>query len=452
MEPAGAGTLAPGVGRHLTRLLAISWAAPPFVFPRAIQVGRNLAALTALGWRCQLVCADLRGTRQGRISDRKMAQRNLSGTAVHPVPVGGMGMAATWCRRLLGWTLPYGDDDGIWVEGAVYRALGIIQREGCEVVATFAQPWSDHLVGLKLKQKTRLPWVVHFSDPWVDSPYYDNVPEQTMDSWRKQERQIIEGADVIVFTNQETLERVMAKYPAAWRARTHVLPHCFDPSDADPSENASRPSARGIRPVRQGSMNLLYAGQFYGNRTPTGLFEAMRLMIEEGRAEDCPHITLLGCDSDSIHHSIEKRGIGSYVTAIPRIAPVALGNYYAAADAFLVIDAPTQPNLFLPSKLIDYLAHDRFVVGLTPEQGPSARVLGDLGFPVVPPDDPRAIAELLESMSREKRRLGRLTLPDTYAAQKCEYAMDSIGRRFAKLLLLPLADQNRNPTVGANLA
>jgi hypothetical protein len=64
-----------------------------------------------------------------------------------------------------------------------------------------------------------------------------------------------------------------------------------------------------------------------------------------------------------------------------------------------VIDAPSRgPNLFLPSKLIDYLPLGIPILGLTPDQGAPADLLHRLGYVTVSPTDPTAIASALTTL------------------------------------------------------
>jgi hypothetical protein len=64
-----------------------------------------------------------------------------------------------------------------------------------------------------------------------------------------------------------------------------------------------------------------------------------------------------------------------------------------------VIDAPSNgPSLFLPSKLVDYLAFRKPILGLTPLKGASADLLGRLGCPVAAPDDPEGIAQAVAGL------------------------------------------------------
>ncbi len=81
----------------------------------------------------------------------------------------------------------------------------------------------------------------------------------------------------------------------------------------------------------------------------------------------------------------------------------------------LVIDAPADDSLFLPSKLIDYLPLRRPILGLTPLRGASADLIRRLGYPVVAPDDEAAIAGQIEALLDLKQtgRLGPSPAHDT---------------------------------------
>lgn len=407
----------------MNRLLAISWAAPPYLYPRAVQVGRNLRALNDYGWACTLVAAELAGTRGGVVRDMDLAKGYLDTIDALRVPVGGVGALSALAHKLLGCKLPLADNVELWQQGATDAAGAHLDRKGADVVITYAQPWSDHLIGLELKRENNLPWVAHFSDPWVDSPYYASQPAEVLEQWRRQERQVIEAADAVIFTNAETRETVMAKYPGGWMAKAHVLEHSFDPADELPPRLSGR-----------GAPELLYAGQFYGDRTPRPLFEAMRAVMDRAPDLPCPRVTLVGSDPQAVMNLAQDCGTGDRVRVIGRMPPTTLRDLAERMDGLLVIDAPAKRNLFLPSKLFDYLPWNRFIIGLTGEAGSTAKVLTQLGFPFAAPDDVPAITEMLENVCRAWVRDGALALPDGFADAKSEFTMARIGQRLANIL------------------
>src|SRR5258705_4894076 len=108
---------------------------------------------------------------------------------------------------------------------AAQRAVTARKFDG---LVTFAQPWSDHLVGLRVHRATRLPWVAHFSDPWVDSPYL-KLSDARRSVTQHMEADVVREATALVFVTHETADLVMKKYPAEWRNKVDVVPHGFVP-------------------------------------------------------------------------------------------------------------------------------------------------------------------------------------------------------------------------------
>src|SRR6185369_8897538 len=90
------------------------------------------------------------------------------------------------------------DEKWVWISAASRAALRLAAERRFDVLVSFAQPWSDHLIGLRVHRATGLPWVAHFSDPWVDSPYLRGQPWQRR-LWSRMERDVIQTAGAIVF-------------------------------------------------------------------------------------------------------------------------------------------------------------------------------------------------------------------------------------------------------------
>src|SRR6185295_13505704 len=129
-----------------------------------------------------------------------------------PSPEEWLAVRAAW--RVVPGLRDFPDATRVWVPRAARAAVRIAAAGDCAGLITFAQPWSDHVVGLRVKRATGLPWVAHFSDPWADSPYA--TPRQRS-IWRRMEDEVVREVDAIVFVTDETAELVMAKYPDGYR-------------------------------------------------------------------------------------------------------------------------------------------------------------------------------------------------------------------------------------------
>src|SRR5262249_22829568 len=152
------------------------------------------------------------------------------------------------------------DSKWVWIGRASRAATREAATVAFDGLVTFGQPWSDHLVGLRVRRATKLPWVAHFSDPWADSPYLSASPAR-LRSARRMEEEVVRNADGLVFVTRQMADLVMKKYPAAWRDKAGVVPHGFEPSTTQDRDRDRRDG---------GPMRLVYTGRFYdGMRTPT---------------------------------------------------------------------------------------------------------------------------------------------------------------------------------------
>ena len=402
-------------------LLAVSWEMPPMYGPRATQVARTLGALAAIGWRSTVVC----------MAPRRGGPHWPDGAPFTPpagVDVLRVPSPEDWTIVRAAWrTAPalrdYPDTKRVWVGPATRAALSAASAGKPAGIVTFAQPWSNHLVGLRVRRKTALPWVAHFSDPWVDSPYA-TVRQQAI--WRPLEAEVVGAAAALVFVSDETAELVMRKYPDEWRHKVSVVPQGFD----------ARAAKAVASPRRAGPLRIVYTGRFYaGARTPLPLLRALASLNTARPLAGTLELTFVGPHVDGFARDAAALGVASLVRFQGRVPPAEAAALAADADVLLVIDAPsTGPSVFLPSKLIDYLPFRKPILGITPEPGAAAALLRRLGCPVAPPDDVAAIAAALGDLVRQARA-GALNVSESFDRVAAEFEIGRVAARFNDVLL-----------------
>jgi glycosyltransferase involved in cell wall biosynthesis len=403
------------------RLLAISWEMPPLSGPRAVQVSRLLNHLVALGWESTVVCFGPRSDRYAQ--DPALASR-LSGAGVTLVRVPSLEERLFF--RILWRVAPaarsWPDEKWVWIRPAARAARNLARQQRFEAIVTFGQPWSDHLIGLKVRHRTGLPWVAHFSDPWVDSPYLQGGAWQQR-IWRRMEADVVRQADAVVFVNRQTADRVMRKYPDAWRDKVHVVPHGFDPADR------SEPQAFSD----DGRLHIVHTGRFYeGRRTPDALLRAIAALSARRPLARELRLVLVGPIEPASQRLADRLGLGDIVEFTGRVPHAEATRRAACADVLLVIDAPSHENLFLPSKLVDYLPRSKPILALTPP-GATADLVQALGYHVVAPGDEQAIAGAVESLL-EARRQGRLGTSAQHESMAQQYDIRRTASVFAEIL------------------
>jgi hypothetical protein len=376
---------------ELTRqihLLAVSFYYPPANNPRAVQVARLLAGLK---FSTLLVCGD------EYASDDRI-DRNLSPRAENflekclRVPFS----QPAWKRATA--KVAYQFNIRLWEKAPDrYRdwkpsVLSAVQNFSSQsdyqpdILVTFGSPMSDHLIGLELKKMFGIPWIAHFSDPWVENEFkaYNRF---TRGINVVLERKVVEAADRLIFTSDETVALVMSKYSEALRTKTRVLSHAFEPGLFGRSQ-------------QNGSSRIVirYVGDLYGRRTPAPLFSALAEIAasDPGLLENV-NFEFVGSITDfklsDVGFDQLPPGLVKFHSTVDYLKSLAL---MSAADGLLVIDAPAATSVFLPSKLIDYIGAGRPVFGITPP-GAAAKLICELGGWVTDPRDAAGSEKALRS-------------------------------------------------------
>ena len=248
------------------KLLAISFSYPPKQEPRAIQVSRLLKHLNA---STVLVCEG-DGAEDSQSVGLGDVESFLHRTLRVPLTTSpGRQLLNRFSSRVY---LPVWsrtpDHLGPWkkpVLETIDRFLSTHQYRP-EVLVTFAFPLVDNIIGLELKRRYNLPWLAHFSDPWVDSPFRtDDRLTKALNT--RLEQNVVEQADRLVFTSPETADLVMQKYEAALRSKVRIVPHAYEPHlfRSVPNNNSDR-------------LIIRYLGDLYLSRTPKPLFQALQIL------------------------------------------------------------------------------------------------------------------------------------------------------------------------------
>lgn len=278
-----------------------------------------------------------------------------------------------------------------WMNGRTLRAATrLLQAKRYDVIVTWSQWHAIHLVGLALKNRFRkLPWIAHFSDPWVDNPFANYDPVRRAYE-RHLEHKVFGSADVISLTSRETIDLVFAGRRARYRDATIEIPHVFDPS-----------LYPDVVAPQSGKLLFRSLGAFYGPRSPEPLFRGLAL-LRDREPDLFKRITveLVGSVRDQFLESAALRSLPTdAVQVLPSVDYRASLGLMRSADLLLNMDAPFAQSPFLPSKLVDYIGAARPVFGITPP-GAASRVIRTLGGWVAAPNDIEAIAKSLADVAR----------------------------------------------------
>ncbi len=381
------------------RLLVLAWMMPPLLFPRALQISRLLRAMTERDWKVTVVAVppDVETWAE---KDPYLEAFYLGSYEIHYVePREEIESSPLWLRIVRGIMRIKETRDSNWIRRASSVLCEQITAKNPEALISFAQPWVNHQVALRVKARyPKLPWIAHFSDPWVDSIYFDSSDENIFAAAIKEERSIISQADAVIFTTQETANLVMEKYPKLWARKVHILQHCYD---AD--------LLRLIKPQpKLEKFSIIHTGNLYENREPFTFLRALAILRNE-ITEAQLQVTFIGYATKTLQDFVQQMGLSNVVLFTPTMPYLDSLAIAHSADLLLLVDRSAEQSVFLPSKIADYLFLQRPILGITPQLGASARILGSLGFPTVDPADEAAILIMLRELIKRWQRGERVT-------------------------------------------
>jgi hypothetical protein len=366
------------------KLLVVSFCFPPAAMPRSIQVARLLRHLG--GFETVLVHGDDPTARFDPTIEPDAVDRIATRIRV-PLPRRAWRRYVTAAAERLKLPLWNRMPDAYrsWQGPAIEAVDGWWREHGPpDLVVTFGNPMTDHLVGLSLSRKYGVPWIAHFSDPWVDNPYHRQHAIDFAVNLHL-ERAVVRRAERLGFPSQAMADFVLRRHPPELRRKVFVLPAAFDPDF----------NARPIPP--SDAIVLRHVGEFYGPRTPRPLFGALRLLQQEqpGALDDL-RIELIGGAQPGAY---EAAGIGEIRAGLihtrGHVSHRESLELMSQADGLLLVDGPSDDrSIFLQSKLIEYIGVERPIFGIAPA-GPATSLIEELGGPVADPSDVRRVADQL---------------------------------------------------------
>jgi glycosyltransferase involved in cell wall biosynthesis len=180
-----------------------------------------------------------------------------------------------------------------------------------------------------------------------------------------------------------------------------------------------------------GDCLVLYAGTHGISQALPAIADAAALL-----AEPAVRFAFVGDGADKrrLAGRVAELGLRN-VVMLPGVPNAEMPALLAAADICLVPlrDVPLFAT-FIPSKMFEYLAAGKAVIGSV--RGEAARLLGEAGAVVVPPEDGAALAVALAALAASPERRSAMGKAGRAFAERCCDAA-ALAREYRKVLDLP---------------
>lgn len=256
-------------------------------------------------------------------------------------------------RRAADWVFIPDEQIG-WAPFAIRAALDVIRQHGVRVIYSTSTPFSAHLIGARLQQRTGLPWVADFRDPFARNRR--KLSSSPMHVWlrHKLEHDWVIGADRVISTTSAMSHDFAARYPQLPADRWITIPNGYDEHDFAALAAPAQPS---------GAFELRYVGSLYKGHSPDPLplLRAVRALQERdprGAADFRLSFTgaLDATLSQQLAEGIAQLGLSDRVSIHPPVPHhEAIRLMHTASALLLMASRRPMSELIVHGKTYEYL-------------------------------------------------------------------------------------------------
>ncbi len=374
--------------RRRGKLFLVSHNFPPTLGPESSLVRLNTIDLASRGWQVSVLTTTMEHMHQG--IDFGMLDGLPEGLEVIRTPSYDAVLRKKWPRlgrRILAVLYHYLLPEVFlfWLFSAVPAGRRWLAVNGPVILYSRATKNVSNIAAWFLKLATGMPWVAHCSDPWVGDPL--NGFQRWMA--RQLESRVFRDADAVVIVGRKLADHILRLYPWA-RHKVHIIPHGYAPL----AEKPASVQGAGTRPLR-----MIHAGSFIpGYREPDKLFEGIALLHSRKPLSGRLKATFVGEDTGFYQGQADRLGIRDIVELLPSVPYKQCQDMISASDLLLVIDTPATNGIYLPTKLIEYLAHEKPVLALAEPESTIHEVVKECDLVFADQNRPEEIANAIEKL------------------------------------------------------
>jgi len=251
-----------------------------------------------------------------------------------------------------------------WNKYALNAARELLDKEKADCIITTSPPHSTQLIGLTLSQEYSIPWVADFRDPWTDIYYY----RQFYPTWFAHkynlhlERSVLENTSLTITVGETHKQRFLAKLKRKGD-NIHVITNGYDPEDFEGLTTEKRTDRKFI---------ITYVGTMADNYPVESFLEVMASYVKDHKNTLIRFIGTLpaGHRKRILLLPEENTEIIPYVDHSRAI------EYMYNSDVLLLVIPSTEKNSgIIPGKVFEYIAVQRPILLLGPEDGDTARIV-----------------------------------------------------------------------------
>jgi len=312
-----------------------------------------------------------------------------------------------------------------WHPYAVEAGLKIVKEENISAILSVGSPWSCHWISADISQKSKIPWVASYMDPWNQSPSkkYWYRPF----SWKWCLSKLI---SICVENNTAGKANCAAHNSTPWAqelqhligVKTHSITHGVDADDLKDVYHF-QPDSK--------CLTLSYIGSLHFTQKTDVFFQGLSQFFEENQIDrDKFQVQFIGCPAAKSRYQ-QYANVKGYVREIAYLPREQAQEYMMQSHILLLF--LINDDGWYPMKVFEYLSTNAQILATPRDHGVIDKILTDSGKGITL-DTPSETAGWLKEKWKEFLENGKLT------AHINKTALDAMDRRKNVQMLAQILD------------
>jgi glycosyltransferase involved in cell wall biosynthesis len=269
-----------------------------------------------------------------------------------------------------------------WIKPSARYLLKYLEENPADIMVSTGPPHSLHMIALKISEKTNLPWVADFRDPWTKIDFYKDLMlgRRADRMHRLMERSVLGSASAVTVISGEMKQQ----FEEMGCRNIRLIPNGFDPDDFDPKPEtgAGRPDVQHAASMQlDPEFSLTHIGSIVPSRNPSTLWKVLSGLVGENEefARDLK-ISLVGAVDYSAGESIRESALEQWVEYTDYLPHREAAEVLKKSQVLLLLinDTPNARGI-LTGKFFEYLCSGRPILAIGPPDGEVAHVLRETG-------------------------------------------------------------------------
>jgi glycosyltransferase involved in cell wall biosynthesis len=253
-----------------------------------------------------------------------------------------------------------------WILPALIKGLKLVKRKDIDIIIATGPPFTAMVIGFLIAKISSRRLILDYRDPWTaeSGKVYDIFGIRVR---RQLEKAVVKYASAVVFCSHVMKENFLERYSKIPRKICHVVTNGFYTRD-------------DVRPLSIGEFakNVIYAGNFYGERKIKLIANAISKAIEQGiitKENFCLHVFGKICSEDRA--TISEYGLQETVKEYSWVPYEKLIKFLKSADILFLISG-SDVKYAIPFKFFDYLSVKRPILAVAPANSAVADIMHEI--------------------------------------------------------------------------